>query len=127
MQIPAKFETDITDLSDGNVTNNGNILSEEPPIGGDLPPATHTLPAPDAAGTTQNHSARVSSNNLHKTVFAHGPPGPYGESFTKELEGAYAVSLKIQKVNNTELGEYLIGIEATILCPIEYWKEDKVW
>jgi hypothetical protein len=30
------------------------------------------------------------------------------------------------KVSNAELGEYLIGIEANIKCPIDYWKEDKV-
>jgi hypothetical protein len=29
-------------------------------------------------------------------------------------------------VSNAELGEYLIGIEANIKCPTDYWKEDKV-
>ena len=120
LQIPSRFETDITVPS---AANNGNILSEEPPISGDLPSAPLTHPAPGAAGTTQNHSAGVSSNSLHKTVFAHGPPGPYGE-LPKNWRAP--ASLKMHKVNNTELGEYLIGIEAKILCPIEYWKEDKV-
>ena len=120
LQIPARFETDITVPS---AANNGNILSEEPPISGDLPSAPLTHPAPGAAGTTQNHSAGVSPNSLHKTVFAHGPPGPYGE-LPKSWRAP--ASLKMHKVNNTELGEYLIGIEAKILCPIEYWKEDKV-
>ena len=32
----------------------------------------------------------------------------------------------MSKVSNAELGEYLIGIEANIKCPIDYWKEDKV-
>jgi hypothetical protein len=123
LQIPARFETDITALSDGIAANNGNILSEESPISGDLPSAPLSHPAPGAAGTTQNHSAGVSSNNLHKKVFAHGPPGPYGELPRSWRAPA---SLKMHKVNNTELGEYLIGIEAKILCPIEYWKEDKV-
>ena len=121
LQIPATFETDISDsITGGDVTNNGNITSEENPISGDLSSHQHSQLAPDAAGTNQTHSAGISSKNLHKTVFAHGPPGPYGELPRSWRAPA---SLKINKVNNTELGEYLIGIGAKIVCPIEYWME----
>jgi hypothetical protein len=59
LQVPVKFETDISP-SDENFTNNKSIFNEEPSISGDLsgdlPPTTHSRPAPDGVGITQNHS-----------------------------------------------------------------------
>ena len=63
--------------------------------------------------------------DLQRTVFAHGPPGQYGEALTHDAWKRYC-SVPVKDLTNTELAEGLIGMEARITCPESYWPQDKV-
>ena len=93
-------------------------------------PATFETDIPDSiiGGDASNNGNISSEENPISGDLSpqqHSHPAPTLTSGTK-LDSAPA-NLKINRVNNTELGEHLIGIGAKIVCPIEYWKEDKVW
>ena len=148
LQIPAAFETDISDPVDSEDTpDNGNTPgSGDTPNSGDTPtrdsgdqttqPPTEaelseaeghlilwTLSDPVGNALALSQSASTTATDIHRTVFAHGPPGIYGElPKTWKTPG----NKEMNKVSNAELGEYLIGIEANIKCSMDYWKEDKV-
>ena len=130
LQIPAAFETDIsTPLDNAGAPDSGDTPnSGDTPGSGDTPdsgeqttqfPTILSVPA----GNTLSQSMGTTAPDLHRSVFAHGPPGIYGElPKTWKTPG----NKRMSKVSNEELGEYLIGIEAKIKCPMDYWKEDKV-
>ena len=63
--------------------------------------------------------------DLQRTVFAHGPPGQYGEALTHDAWKRYCC-VPVKDLTNTELAEGLIGMEARITCPESYWPQDKV-
>jgi hypothetical protein len=56
-------------------------------------------------------------------VFVHGSPAPYG---TLPSTWKDAGKRTISKVSNAELAEYLIGTEAELKLPKEYWPADNV-
>ena len=61
--------------------------------------------------------------NAKKSVFKHGPPEPYAsmpQTWRKNGE------MTLAKISNAKLGEYLLGIEAEIPCPLSFWPEDGV-
>jgi hypothetical protein len=88
LQIPAAFETDIPDPvasedtpGSGDTSDSGDTPnSEDSPITGDhtTHPST-TLSDPVGNTLALSQTAGTSATDLHRTIFAHGPSGVYGE------------------------------------------------
>jgi hypothetical protein len=100
------------DTSDsGDTQNSGNS-----PSSGDQstqPPTTLSDPAGNTLALSQ--TVGTSATDLHRTIFVHGPSGVYGElPKTWKTPG----NKKMNEFSNAELGEYLIGIEANVKCPM---------
>ena len=64
----------------------------------------------------------MSLRKLKESVFAHGRPEPYA---TMASDWRAAGTKQISKISNSELAEYLMGIEADIKCPQSFWPKDK--
>ena len=103
MRLPATLDKSSSgDVADGPSLPAGN--SRDNALDGD---------------TTVNN---VTLRRLKESVFAHGRPEPYA---TIAPGWQTAGSKKVGDVTNSELAEYLIGIEAEIKCPPSFWPKDK--
>ena len=114
LQHPAHFEPPIA--------NSGDIT---PPNSGDTDTrgqAAETV-LHDTDGPAGSDLGFIPSRNASESVFIHGPPAPYGEL---PVGWRAAGEKTLSEVNNRDLGEYLIGIEAELKLPSEYWPKDKV-
>ena len=64
----------------------------------------------------------MSLQKLKESVFAYGRPEPY---ITIAPDWQAAGTKQMSKISNSELAEYLMGIEADIKCPQSFWPKDK--
>jgi hypothetical protein len=95
------------------------------PNSGDSGDGAHASSSDQSAGSDYDSLGNINNVTLRKlkeSVFVHDRPEPYAslpqswKTTGKKMTG---------EVSNTELAEYLIGIEAKINCPPYYWPKDK--
>ena len=116
LQLPAHFEASVTG-------NSGDI---SPGSSGDAAPIEDIPYAEcETAGinNTDDAAGFIPNDKARNTVFIHGSPAPYGTLPPSWKDAGKRV---MSKVSNAELAEYLIGTEAQLKLPMEYWPEDKV-
>jgi hypothetical protein len=93
------------------------------PNSGDVADGPH-LPAGISRDSTLDDDTTVNNvtlRRLKESVFAHGRPEPYA-TIALDLQSG---SKKLDRLTNSELAEYLIGIETEIKCPPSFWPKDK--
>ena len=92
LQIPAIFETDISD-------NGENPESGDTPVSG-VSISHHPTTPNVGSGNTLNQSSVTTASDLNRSVFPRGPPGVYGE-----MQKTWRTSgnKKMNKVSNSEL------------------------
>ena len=118
VQVPCNTEWHLADVMQVPA-----VMNPVTPSSGDTDaistPAAH-LPAGSSAHT--DNIDNTSLRQLQRSVFAHGRPAPYAEM----ASGWQAAGTKkIEEITNEELAEYLIGMDADIVCPPHYWPKDK--
>ena len=85
----------------------------------------HASSSDQSAGSDYDSSSNINNVTLRKlkeSVFVHDRPEPYA-SLPQSWKDAGKKTLG--EVSNAGLAEYLIGIEAKIICPPYYWPKDK--
>jgi hypothetical protein len=90
---------------------------------GDNGDGVHASSSDQSAGSDYDSLSNiVTLRKLKESVFVHDRPEPYA-SLPQSWKDAGKKTTG--EVSNAELAEYLIGIEAKIICPPYFWPKDK--